>query len=196
MEMMIVVTIIAAVVTISMPYIRSRNYETRRVLRQMIVMSRELHTRAKLQGAVFRLVIDMGDDKDGKRTKQSFWVERANAGTIMKPNEEALALERAKETDEAKRKDPNGFEEDHQVIHKHTELPSGMSFERVELTRVKDPITHGKAYIHYMPQGLVDEAAIQIKGEKDQAWTIAISPLTGKAELIQKKVTLQDMRSQ
>lgn len=73
-------------------------------------------------------------------------------------------------------------------------IPSGLRFDRVELARLEHPITNGKAYIHYMPEGLVDEANIHIKGEKTQAWTITIHPLTGKAELVEKSLSLKDMK--
>lgn len=76
------------------------------------------------------------------------------------------------------------------------ELPGGIRFEKVELTRLKNPVTVGRAFIHYLPQGLVDEAAIHIKGGETQAWTIAIHPLTGKAEVISKTVDLKEIKSQ
>ena len=191
---MVVIAIIGGVVVMSMPYLTNRNGQTKAVLRELTVLSRELHTKAKLQGVVYRLVIDMG--AEGKNNTQSYWVEKANAQTVVKPNEEEEALKRASETDEDKRKDPKGFEVDKTIIKKHRELPRGMTFDKVELTRSPNPIVHGKAFIHYLPAGLVDEAAIHLKGEKGAEWTIAIHPLTGKAELISKTLLLKDIKSQ
>jgi prepilin-type N-terminal cleavage/methylation domain-containing protein len=197
MELMIVIAIIAGVVSLAMPYVTNKNSQTRAILRELTVLSRELHTRAKLQGVVYRLVIDLGEDgSGGKRSTQTFWVERASGKTVLGPSEEEDAFKRAQETDEKKRKDPRGFEEDHSMVKKHRELPAGLSFEKIELSRVKDPVTHGKAFIHYLPAGLVDEAAIHIKGVKEAAWTIAIHPLTGKAELISKNLRLQEIKEQ
>lgn len=193
---MVVLAIVGGVIAIGMPYLSNSNTKTKAVLREMTVLSRELHTRAKLQGAVYRLVIDMGAEADGENAKQSYWVEKANGKTVVRADEEEAVMERAKESDEDKRKDPHGFEQDHQIIKEPRHLPTGMKFDRVELTRLKSPISHGKAFIHYMPQGLVDEAAIHIKGQKAQAWTIAIHPLTGKAEVIPKPVNLKDLSSQ
>jgi hypothetical protein len=193
---MVVLGIIGGVIALGMPYLSSRNTKVHAMLREISVMSRELHTKAKLQGAVYRLVIDLGNEGEGDKAVQKFWVEKANGKTVVKADEEGAAMQRAKETDESKRQDPRGFEEDHTIIHHPKELPSGMRFEKVELTRSKTPILHGKAYIHYMPQGLTDEAAIHIKGEKNQAWTIAIHPLTGKAEVMAKPLSLKDISSQ
>jgi prepilin-type N-terminal cleavage/methylation domain-containing protein len=195
-ELMVVLSIIGGIIALGMPYLSNRNAKVHSMLREMSIMSRELHTRAKLQGAVYRLVIDLGNEADGEKAVQKYWIEKANGGTVVKVNEEEQAMQRAKETDEKKRVDPRGFEEDHTILHQPKELPPGLRFEKVELTRSKNPIVHGKAYIHYMPQGLTDEAAIHIKGEKDQAWTIAIHPLTGKAEVMAKPTSLKEISSQ
>ncbi len=195
-ELMVVLAIMGGVVALSMPYIGSRNSKTKAVLRELSVLSRELHTRAKLQGVVYRLVIDMQEDTSGKRPVQLYWVEKANGGTVLKANEEDEAFKAAQDKDPKKGKDPRAFEVDKSMIKKPRELPQGMTFEKVELSRAKDAITHGRAFIHYLPQGLVDEAAIHIKGEKTAAWTIAIHPLTGKAEVISKPLSLKELKSQ
>jgi general secretion pathway protein H len=196
-ELMIVIAIIAFTVTMAMPYLSNRNAQTRAFLREMVVLSRELHTKAKLHGVTYRLVIEIVpgktvNDPGGGR----FWVEKSNAKVVLNEKEEEAAKEREEETDEAKKKDPRGFDVDTGIIKSPRELPTGLRFDKIELTRVKNPITSGKAYIHYMPQGLVDEAAIHIRGEKEQSWTIAIHPLTGRAELVGKPLSLKEIKNQ
>jgi general secretion pathway protein H len=193
---MVVLGIVGAVIAIGMPYLSSRNTQTHAILRELSVLSRDLHTRAKLQGAVYRLVIDMGSEAEGDKAQQSFWVEKANGKSVVKADEENLAAEMAKETDPAKKVDPRGFEVDRTILKTNKHLPTGMRFEKVELSRLKVPVTHGRAFIFYMPQGLVDEAAIHLKGETNAAWTVAIHPLTGKAEVISKTLSLKDLNSQ
>ena len=198
-EMMIVLAIIGGVIAISMPYITNRNSQTKATLRQFVVLSRELHTKAKLQGATYRLVINLQDESNGsKRPVQTYWVEKGKANTVLKPNEEADALQRAKDrkNDKDAPPDPAAFEVDPSFFKKPKELPPGLIFQKVELARLQQPITSGKAFIHYLPQGLVDEAAIQLKGEKGALWTIAIHPLTGRAELISKVIGLKELQSQ
>ncbi len=196
-EIMIVTAIIAATLSIAMPYIGNRSNDTKKFLRNFTVLSRELHNRAKLQGVVYRLVIDMGTPGDGNKKREStYWVERGNGKFVLSEKEEEAALERDKESDPEKKKDPKGFEIDTTMIKEKSPLPGGLSFDRVEITRLKNPVREGKAFIHYLPQGLTDEAAIHIKGEKGQTWTVAIHPLTGKAELISKTLELKDMQSQ
>ncbi len=198
-EIMIVLAIMAAVVALSMPYISNRNSQNKKFLREFTILSRELHTKAKLQGVVFRMVLDLAGSESGgsdSNVPQTYWVEKSNGSSVIKPNEEESALLRAQEADAEKRSDPRGFEPDTSTIREPRELPSGMRIDKVELARAKDPIRRGKAYIHFMPQGLADEAAIHIKGEKKQVWTIAIHPLTGRAELIAKPISLKEITSQ
>lgn len=196
LEVMITLGIIAGMVALALPYVSNRNSQTKAFLRKFTVLSRELHTRAKLHGVVYRLVIDLGPELENEKYTQRFWVEKANGQTVVTPEEENLAAERAKETDEAKKKDPRGFEIDTSMLKKPNELPEGMHFDKVELSRLKNPVKFGKAFIHYMPAGLVDETAVHIKGEKTAEWTIAIHPLTGKAELISKPVSLGEIKNQ
>lgn len=197
-ELMVVLAIIAGVVVLAMPFITNRNSQTKAFLREMTVLSRELHTRAKLNGAAYRLVIDLGEtlDKDREQGEQTYWVERAAGKVVLTEDEESKALERSRETEDEKKKDPRGFEPDTQFFKRPKKIPPGLRFDRIELTRLDKAVTEGKAFIHYLPQGLVDEAAIHIKGAKDQAWTIAVHPLTGKAELITKTVNLKEIRDQ
>ena len=196
-ELMIVVAIIAFTVTMAMPYLTNRNAQTRAFLREMTVLSRELHTKAKLHGVAYRLVIEIAPQRDyGDQQPSRYWVEKSNSQVVLNEREEEEAMERSKETDEEKKKDPRGFTVDTGIIKKPKEIPSGMRFDKIELTRLKSPVTEGRAFIHYLPVGLVDEAAIHIKGSGRQAWTIAIHPLTGRAELISKPLSLKEIKSQ
>ncbi len=196
-EMMIVTAIIAGTIGLAISYINNRNTDTKSFLRKFTVLSRELHTRAKLNGVTYRLVLDLGEPGDGTRkVEHKYWVERGNAKFVMSEKEEERARERLQEDDPEKQKDPKGFEIDTTMVKEPSELPHGLSFDRIELTRVPGAISEGRAFIHYLPQGLVDEAAIHIKGDKGQAWTIAIHPLTGRAELISKSVSLKEITDQ
>jgi general secretion pathway protein H len=191
-EVMVVLAIVGGIIAIAAPYLSSRNSKVKSYLRHMVVMSRDLHTRAKLQGTAYRLVIDLKDpDKPGGQT---WWVEKGSGKFVIRADEEAKVMKPPEPGEPPP--DNHGFTVDTSFSKGPQELPPGIHFDKVELTRLKDPITRGKAFIHYLPEGLVDEAAIHLKGDKNnQEWTISISPLTGKAELISKSVMLQDMRS-
>jgi len=195
-EVMIVLVIVTGVISMSMPYMTSRNSQTKAFLRELTVLSRDLHTKAKLQGVVYRLVIDMGESDAYNPQPQSFWVEKSVGKAVIKESEEEKTLAHEQDRDDRKKPDPRGFQVDTSVIKQKREPPKGLRFERIELSRSKSPLTKGKAFIHYLPEGLVDETAIQIKGDRGQNWTISIHPLTGKAELLSREVSLKEIKSQ
>ena len=73
-------------------------------------------------------------------------------------------------------------------------LPKPLLFRDIE---VEDAISKdGKAYIHFFPQGIIEEAAIHISnGKKGEAgWTITYNSLTGKGHIIDKYIPLKNLR--
>ena len=192
LEIIIVVGIIAAIVTMAIPKLSGRGAEVRSVVRKIAVLNRELKNRAKLHNATYRLVIHMGE-KDLK-PHHEFWVERAEGNIINNydpKNPPRLAEEMSeKELQET----PPAFQPDVKVLKKPHVLPSGMTFEHVELSSLSEPVTSGLVYVHYLPTGYADEAAIQIQYDKKLFWTLAIQPLTGRVDIIDEKVRLKDLQ--
>ena len=47
----------------------------------------------------------------------------------------------------------------------------------------REPVKSGIAYLYFHPQGYADRAMVFVR-QGDNAWTIRVSPLTGKAEII------------
>jgi general secretion pathway protein H len=64
-------------------------------------------------------------------------------------------------------------------------LGSGIQFVRVQTEHDEDPVVDGEAYIYFWPGGLTERAIVQItqKGDEEDALTVVISPLTGRAEI-------------
>src|SRR3712207_3526225 len=89
-EVMIVIAIIAGTITLAMPYINNRNAQTKAFVREMTVLSRELHTRAKLNGAAYRLVIELPEP--GRSPEDTppgkYWVEKSNSKVVLTEREE------------------------------------------------------------------------------------------------------------
>jgi general secretion pathway protein H len=189
---MIVLAIVAATVAVAVPRIASRNNKNKSVLRDFSTLSRQLHMKSKLNGFTYRLVLDLKAGASSKET-QGFWVEKSESGSLVKPGEEKFKEEKDRDGKVIKASD---FAIDTSLTKEPEILPSGMRFESVELSRLPEPITTGKAYIHFLPQGLVEESAIHLKTDAGQKWTIAIHPLTGKAEIITDSMSLQDIKSQ
>lgn len=193
LEIMIVMGIAAALVMLAMPRLSSQNNQMRQAVRRLSSLTRQLQTNAKLQGAVYRLVIDL--KKGEKDQGQTYWVEKATSKTVLSASEmtDTPQEEKSNSNDEKK---AELFQKDTKLIKGDSELPSQLHFEDVELKRFEAPIVSGKAYIHFFPQGLSEEAAIHLKANEKLRWTLAIQPLTGKSDILTEHVTLKEISGQ
>lgn len=193
LEIMVVVAIIAGMVTLALPRLGNNNYQLKSSVRKITVLSRELHNHAKLKNITFRLVINMIPSEGDQAGQYEYWVESSQEKTInLTKNED----DEEKTDKDGNPIDPDGFQIDTSLIKSKVQLPNGLSFSSVEVGDKNDSITEGLAYIHYLPQGLVEEAAIHLEYGDSKVWTIAIHPLTGRADIIGKKVSLDDIREQ
>lgn len=190
-ELMIVLVILAAVVTLGVNRIDNKNNEMKSAVRKLSVLSKELKTAAKLQGATFRLAIDLG--KAGiKKKEQQFWVEKSTSQVLV-PKDEETPLEPDKKDDDAP---PPAFARDDKILKGLKELPGFLEFTEVELARNSTKATDGLVYIYYFPHGLNDEAAIHLRAGEKLNWTLLIHPLTGKATIAPTSVQLQEVQGQ
>lgn len=201
LEVMVTVAIIAGVVTLVLPRINTKGNKAKSHIRKLSTLSKELRTRAKLNGSVYRLVIDMKDGENSDQN-QTYWVERSNQKTLISEKELQEMEQQRKDGKLEKDKDgkpkpiPGGFEPDTQILKSVQELPSGLKFSELEKANSEKPIVSGRAYIHFFPQGLVEEAALHLKISDDNQWTISFEPLTGKADVVSSYVKLSELRSQ
>lgn len=189
-----VVAIIAAVVSIVLPRIDNRNNTMKAAVRRFSVISKELHTRAKLKGATYRLALDLKDGAESDQV-QTYWVERSNQVVVLSEKEEKEFQAELKDRrkDDPKIKDPNGFDPDPSVLKGKQELKKPLKFIRVEKKGYKEPFTQGVAYIYFFPQGLSEEAIIQIRASEKLQWSLAINPLTGHTDVVTRPLTLKEL---
>lgn len=189
-EIMIVLAILGFGLTLAVSRFSNRSGELRAVLRKTTVLSRELHTRAKLNGVTYRMVLDLGEG--GPKASQTIYVERGTGATVIKDQE----IEEGAEEDE-ENPAPKEFQRDVDLLKEPIKIPRGVYISEVEINRIEKPLTQGLAYIHYLSQGLVEEAAIHLRrAESEQKWTISIHPLTGRAEVLSPSMKLEELRSQ
>lgn len=62
------------------------------------------------------------------------------------------------------------------------EIPSSVRMS-VWVRGQREPVKNGIAYLYFHPQGYADRAMVFVR-QGDNAWTIRVSPLTGKAQVI------------
>jgi general secretion pathway protein H len=192
LEIVIVVAMIAFMATLAIPKLGGQKAKIQATVRKLAIVSRDIKYRAKLQNATYRLAIQMAppESENEEGLKHQFWVEKAPGSVVPDRDEET----EEKEEDENAPPDPKAFARDTQIMKEPEELPRGMTFSRVEFSGLDAPIESGVAYIYYLPEGFVNESAIHIEYEEKLKWTVAIQPLTGKADIFDKDVPLRELR--
>lgn len=196
LEIVLVMALLAFIATLAIPKLGGQKAQVQSMVRKIGITARQLKYSAKLNNATYRLVIQLVPNPDDNRSneeglKNKFWVEKAPGSVLTSNDEEAEEID---SEDENAPPDPNGFIPDQKIMKKPEELPSGMIFQRVELASQDEPITEGIVYIYFLPEGYVNESAIHLEYSKKQHWTIAIHPLTGRADVFPEDVSLDTLR--
>ena len=182
-EVMIVLAIIAGIVVLGAPRIFKSSTNLKSVSRHIIVLAKETRNQARLSNSTMRIVFEMSENR------QAYWVERA-AGP------QAIDIEKLQEPEtdtEEENKPASPFSLDNSLLKQPKNLPDQMKFASVESINLDRPVTEGKAYVHFSPQGFVEASAIQIVNSAGQTWTLVINPITGQADIVEKAVSLKEM---
>jgi general secretion pathway protein H len=184
--MLIVIALIAGIVSIAIPRIKKTNTNIKSIVRQLSVLSKEVHSYAQLKNATYRIAFRMGD-KEG----DAYFVEASNR--------EVLVMSQAKQKKidslSAKEKPASPFQPAGKPMKGEKLLPTGLKFKSVETQGIEKPVTTGMAYIHYSPEGMVEKSIVQITDGKDLTWSLIFNPITGHADIVNKAMTLKDLES-
>ena len=188
-EIMIVISIIAATLAIGGQKMFDSSTTQRSAVRKLGILTREIRNVARLTNQTSRLVIQMDDQKG-----HTYSVESAPGTAMLLTEDQKKDLDSLTELQREDDKKKETFQPDTRLVKSPIQLPRGLFFESVEFSNTKEPITKGKAYIHYFPSGLSENAAIHITNRKTLNWTITIHPLTGRAEVYERKATLKELQ--
>lgn len=180
-EIMIVLAIIGAALSIGMPRLFRKDNNIKSVTRSFLVLGKEVRNRARLSNSTMRLVLDLDPQNP------QYWVEKANGAKLLDPEAEKEA---EKTSDEEK---PSEWQVDTVLTKKKKALPSGLYFGAVETIHMKSPQTEGIAYVHFFPEGLMEAASVQITDRKKLTWTLIYNPLTGQADIATEARSLKDV---
>jgi len=189
-EIMVVLVIITTVVVFGAPRLAGTGTQLRNTMRSMSVITKRLHHLARVNRKTYRLVIQLSGGEPG--TQDMFWIESSEKPVALLSEEQEEEQEsRVRGADE---KPASQFAEDTSIMKRPAGLPNKIFFEDVELSSRNTVITQGRAYIHFLPQGFAEEAAIHITDRKNIHWTILIHPLTGQGQVIGQYVSLKDLK--
>ncbi len=153
--------------------------------REMASLIKETYNSTAMTKKVHRLVYDFKENK--------FWVEVGPANVLM----DTAAT---KEKEERRRRfakpgdEPKGpaFALAKSVTRKPISLPRGVEFEDVQTEQSKEPITEGKAYTHFFPQGIIEQTTIHLKDSSNHHITLVIHPLIGRTKVIDRYVKQEE----
>lgn len=188
-EIMIVMAILVAILAIGGSSLFKSSTAMRTFIREMAIRTREIRNVARLTNSTLRIAIDMNDEKG-----HSYWIESAPGTTTLLSADQMKELSRLTESQRQDEQPQKEFDMDSRVMKKPQKLPRGLFFESVEYA-TRDPITHGLAYVHFFPQGLSEDVALHLWDKKNLNWTITINPLTGRAQVYERKVTLKELHA-
>jgi len=159
--------------------IQRKDSNIKSVVRGITVLSKETRNHARLTSSTFRIVVSL--DKE----KPEYWVEKSSSIEIRDPNK--------KEIDEEDEKKPkSSFSIFKKLTKKEQALPNGFYFSSLEVLGL-EPITSGKGYIYFSPEGFADAASLQISDGKNLNWTLIFNSLTGHADIIPEAKSLKDV---
>lgn len=187
-EIMVVLAILGAMASMILPRIGSRNSKIKSTVRNLSVLGKQLQNNARLYNKTYRIVFKLPEDEE-----HSFFVESAEGVQIIANTEEEIEQQEEMEEDaDDKEEVATVFTPDLKTLKKPIVLPNPLYFEKIELS--SGEITQGEAYVHFFPQGLVEEVAIHITDDENLNWTVTYNTLMGKGHIISSHVSLKDIR--
>ncbi len=186
LEVLLVLGIVAFLAVMAVPRLENTNSKMRREMRTLTVLLKRLHHLARLNRQTYRLVLDFPENDEHK-----MWVESSSKKVLFAPPPSEDDKDLTKE-ELAKLQAASGFQLDKSFMKEPSPLPSGIFFESLELAGHEDLITAGRAYIHFLPQGMAEECALVLGDKKELHWTIILNPLTGQTNIVDGKTTLKE----
>ncbi len=189
-EIMIVLGIIGGIVTLMASKIgKNDGREMRRDVRYFAASIKDLRNKARMRNRTYRLVINLPDNP---REKQAYWIESTSQKFLVTYDEDEL--EEQKKNRKEGDPEPGGFAVDSELSGTEPKtLPNGLYFSGIEIASQQKEFTAGRIYIHFFPEGRVEDAAIHITNRDKMNWTLAIHPITGRVDIITRDTKLKDL---
>lgn len=187
LEIMVVLLILAAVVGLGLSRLNSTKREVQTTVRRFSVLTRHIYNLARLKNKTYRIAFQLNTEKP-----HQYWVESATGIDTLPDYEKEQ--EKDSESKDERKISPKEFKLDSEILKEPKKLPDPLKFTEIEIVNRKSSITDGMAYIHFLPQGLVEEAAIHISGGKNLTWTLITHPLNGKTEILPSHIPLKTLR--
>lgn len=190
-ELLIVIALMAIIGLIALPNVAgvfkvSLNSATR----DLASTIKEAFNSTVMTKKVHRLVFDLD--------KKEFWVEFGPNSLLMDTEESRKKTERLKrygdkkKVEEMEERAASQWTMARGVTRKKLSLPRGVEYEDVSTEQAPDPITEGKAYTHFFPNGMIEQTIIHIKDNSKHRGTLVIQPLVGNTKVYDRYVPKEE----
>lgn len=186
-ELMIVVAVIAVLSAAVMPALGSlTGADARKASGELAGSLRYLFDTAALRHATCRMVLDLEQRSYGAEcAPRLVGVARPSDRAEPEPDDEELESRFPDERDAERRrllaKSRFGAFSDRLLAHR--ELPGKTAIREVRVEGRREPITEGKAYVHFFPGGQAERAFIEV-ADGNTLYTVVLEPFTGRAQVV------------
>jgi general secretion pathway protein H len=186
-ELMIVVAVIAVLSAAVMPALGSlTGADARKASGELAGSLRYLFDTAALRHATCRMVLDLDQRSYGAEcAPRLVGVARPSDRAAPEPDDEELESRFPDERDAERRrllaKSRFGAFTDRLLTHR--ELPGRTAIREVRVEGRREPITEGKAYVHFFPGGQAERAFIEV-ADGNTLYTVVLEPFTGRAQVV------------
>lgn len=189
LEVMIGLAVIVMATTLVIPTLRDKSREQKQTLRRVVLGVENTMNKARLFNKTYRFVFNLtGPDS---KEPDSFWVEKASQRVPFGESFNEVKPEGVEGSDENKQKKPSIFSLDPKVFKKPQTLKD-LKILQLEIDGFDRPITQGRAYIYFLPEGIAQEAVVQFQLNKETTWSVVVRSLAGRAHVLGKPMTLKE----
>jgi general secretion pathway protein H len=183
-ELIVVIAIIVLISIFAIPGLSSYfQLSLNSATRDIASSIKEAYNATVVSRRVHRLVFDL--------EKNEFWVESGPANLLLDTKESRDKEERRKKLSTAigTGSEESAFQMEKSITRKKVSLPRGVVFEDVITQQSTEPLTSGKAFSHFFPNGLSEQTIIHLTDQSKHRITLAISPLLGQTDLYDRYAT-------
>src|SRR5690606_13599332 len=87
-----------------------------------------------------------------------------------------------------------GFQKEGKETKEAFQVAKCLFCAKCEAASFPEGASSGQAFLYFSPEGLVEPAAIQLTNGKETTWTLIVNPLTGRMDLVDRAVSLRDLK--
>ncbi len=181
-ELLVVVALIVLITVFALPNISnffkvSLNSTTLNLASTI----KEAYNASVVSGDVYRIVLDLKE--------QTFWAEKGPEDLLLESESSKEKTERRNRfkfssEDDPKNRQRSKFELAAQVTPKKITLPKGVRFKDVTTEQDLEPISEGKAYGHFFPNGISEQLMIRLEDNSEHKTTLFVESLSGRSEIM------------